>query len=81
MAQYSGFDDNEYVYEEQQRAAPSGEILYHPRPIVDPEAEGEVDPNLWVSGFNHLILIYCRHFLLKKIHSLYINFHQWISSQ
>lgn len=44
MAQYtqynSGYDDNQF---ETQRAPPSG---YVARPMVDPEAEGEVDPNL-----------------------------------
>lgn len=36
---------NEYKeYDEQQRAPPS---KYNVRPIVNPEAEGEVDPNLY----------------------------------
>lgn len=36
---------NEYSeYDEQQRAPPS---KYNVRPMVNPEAEGEVDPNLY----------------------------------
>lgn len=39
-----GFDDNQYGgYEDQQRAPPA---QYNTRPMVDPEAEGEVDPEL-----------------------------------
>lgn len=36
-----GYDDNQLGYEEQQRAPPA---QYNIRPMVDPEAEGEVDP-------------------------------------
>lgn len=40
--QYSGgMEETQYGYEEQQRAPPAG---YNIRPMVDPEAEGEVDP-------------------------------------
>lgn len=50
MAQYSqysgGYDDNQYGYDEQQRAPPSGYGAGVARPMVDPEAEGEVDLNL-----------------------------------
>lgn len=49
MAQYTqysgGFDDNQYGYDESQRAPPAG-FGGAIRPMVDPEAEGEVDPNL-----------------------------------
>lgn len=37
-----GYDDSELGYDQQQRAPPS---QYNIRPVVDPEAEGEVDPN------------------------------------
>lgn len=47
MAQYSqyGGGEEEYGYEDQsqQRPLPAN---YAVRPMVDPEAEGEVDPNL-----------------------------------
>lgn len=44
--QYSGYEDNQYGgYEEQQRAPP-GQFGNVPRPMVDPDAEGEVDLNL-----------------------------------
>lgn len=47
MAQYtqynSGLDESSYIYDENQRPPPSGFVA---RPIVDPEAEGEVDPNM-----------------------------------
>lgn len=43
--QYSGYDDNQY--EEQQRGPPSNYgVQNFARPMVDPEAEGEVDLNL-----------------------------------
>lgn len=49
MSQYTQYnEDNQYGgggYEEQQRGAPSG-YGNVPRPMVDPEAEGEVDLNL-----------------------------------
>lgn len=39
-----GYEDNQqYGYDDQQRAPPA---QYNTRPVVDPEAEGEVDPNL-----------------------------------
>jgi hypothetical protein len=51
--QYSGYEDNQYGgYEDQQRAPPSGFGGSNafgaapPRPMVDPDAEGEVDLNL-----------------------------------
>ena len=50
MAQYTQYsggyeEDNQFGYDESQRAPPSGYggVV---RPMVDPEAEGEVDPNL-----------------------------------
>lgn len=50
MAQYtqynSGFDDSQYGYDEHQRPPPSNYAAAVPRPMVDPDAEGEVDPNL-----------------------------------
>lgn len=43
-AQYGGgYEDNQLGYDDQQRAPPA---QYNIRPMVDPEAEGEVDPNL-----------------------------------
>lgn len=43
-AQYGGgYEENQFGYDEQQQRAPSGG--YNIRPMVDPEAEGEVDPN------------------------------------
>lgn len=44
--QYSGFDDNQYGYDEQQQRPPPSGYTGNIRPVVDPEAEGEVDPNL-----------------------------------
>lgn len=50
MAQYTqysgGYDDNQFGYEENQRGPPSSYSAGVVRPMVDPEAEGEVDPNL-----------------------------------
>lgn len=46
-SQYSGFEENQqYGYDEQQQRPPPSHYGIHPRPMVDPEAEGEVDPNL-----------------------------------
>ena len=45
-SQYSGYEDNQYGYEEQQQRAPPSHYGVQPRPMVDPDAEGEVDPNL-----------------------------------
>lgn len=39
-----GYDDNQFGYDDQQQRAPPAQ--YNIRPMVDPEAEGEVDPNL-----------------------------------
>lgn len=41
-SQYGGGQE-EFGYDDQQRAPPA---QYNTRPMVDPEAEGEVDPNL-----------------------------------
>ena len=47
MAQYSEYagysNENEFDSNQQQRGPPQ---QYAARPMVDPEAEGEVDPNL-----------------------------------
>lgn len=43
-AQHGGYEEEQFGYNEnQQRAPPAG---YNIRPMVDPEAEGEVDPEL-----------------------------------
>jgi hypothetical protein len=41
--QYGGGFEEENQFDSQQRAPPAG---YNIRPMVDPEAEGEVDPEL-----------------------------------
>ena len=50
MAQYTqyseGYEDNQFGYEDGQRGPPSNYGGAPIRPMVDPEAEGEVDPNL-----------------------------------
>lgn len=55
MAQYSEYgggygNDNEFDDNQQQQRGPPSQ--YAVRPMVDPEAEGEVDPNLWVFSLN-----------------------------
>lgn len=48
-SQYGGgYEESQMGYDDQQRAPPAG---YNTRPMVDPEAEGEVDPNQWVILF------------------------------
>lgn len=42
--QQGGYDDNSFGYNESQQRPPPSQ--YNIRPVVDPEAEGEVDPEM-----------------------------------
>lgn len=42
-SQYGGGQEEQFGYDDQQQRAPPAQ--YNIRPMVDPEAEGEVDPN------------------------------------